>query len=210
MICSWGFFLGIMGISISVHGQKIIEKSWDASQFDQVELISEQVYRIEIFSEDSDQIRLETHFDGEYADNMMLSVMEESRTLKLSEQYRPLYKPPNDKLAAHKVISIEMKLYVPERLRVYLSADIGSVIGRGKFSNLQITLSRGFCELYHFEGDGTIVTKEGDITVYAQQGVVAEGVSKYGTVENELSLKGPFFLKAESVKGQIRLLKTPD
>lgn len=210
MLCSWGFFIVAFVFTTSLHGQKVLKKSWDAAQFDQLVLLSEQVYRIEIASEKTTQIRLEMHIDGEYADNMMVSVTEDNRILKLAENYRPLYEPPNDKLAAHKVISIEMKLYVPEDMNIHISAEIGSVIARGNYEKLEVTLVQGFCELYQFKGDGTVLTKGGDITVYAQEGMAGEAYSKYGTVENELVHEGSLFLRAESVNGHIRLLKTTD
>jgi len=186
----------------------VIEKTWDADAFDKLEISSDEVYKIKIIAEPTSEIKLISQIDGENYENLNIGASEKNKTLTLKPTYRPYFKPKNDKLAAHKVISIEMILTIPESMEVAISAKIASLEIQGSLQKLDVNLRDGHCFLKDFVGNARINTRDGDITVYAQHWVEGKAISKYGIIKNELSSKGKYLIQAESVNGNISLLKT--
>jgi len=101
-----------------------------------------------------------------------------------------------------------MILTIPESMEVAISAKIASLEIQGSLQKLDVNLRDGHCFLKDFVGNARINTRDGDITVYAQHWVTGKAISKYGIIKNELVSKGKYLIKAESVNGNISLLKT--
>ena len=137
-----------------------------------------------------------------------LNISEENKTLSLSTGFTPYFQAENDKLAAHKVISIEMKLNISNSLEVFVRSSIASLSTHGSFKNLQVELGNGNCVLNDFEGDAQLLTGNGNIRVVAHDTVGARAKTKRGKLTNELSATGNFYIDAESVNGDITLLKS--
>lgn len=209
IVLTWGFFL-LLNFSFIAFGysQKVIEKSWDANAFEKLEIISDDVFKIKIVTEPTSEIKLTSLIEGENYENMNIGASEKGKTLRLKPSYRPYFIPKNDKLAAHKLISIEMILTIPETLEVYINAKIASLEMQGKILRLDVNLRDGQCHLRDFTGNATLNTKQGDITVFAKEQVSGSGFSKKGSVKNNLTNTGIYLIKAESVNGNISLLKT--
>jgi hypothetical protein len=203
-----GYILVLLFMISEGFAQKILEKSWDAKEIEGLEIISDEVFKINLFSEETDQIQLITRIEGENYEQVVVQVSEAHQTIRLTTGYTPYFEATNDKLAAHKVISIEMDLYVPEHLEVFIQGAIVSVETLGVFKKLRLELDTGNCELHGFEGDALLNTKSGNITVYGKSDVFATGATKGGTLRNELSSPEKFRVRAQSVNGDITLLKS--
>ena len=188
--------------------QKIIEKSWDGEGIERINVVSDQIFNIKIVSDESETIDVIAKIEGEHSENVVLNVSEDKSTLSLSTGYSPYFKLANDKLAAHKVISIEIELHIPENLQVFVKASIASVETNGSFEEIHLELGNGNCLLKDFEGGAHINTRNGNITVYARETVSATGKTKTGTLQNELLTGGVFSIMAQSVNGDITLLKS--
>ena len=203
-----GYILVLFFMISEGFAQKILEKSWNVNEFQGLEIISEEIFKINLFSEVSDQIQLITRIEGENYEHVAVQVSEANQTLRLTTGYTPYFEATNDKLAAHKVISIEMDIHIPKHLEVFIQGAIVSVETRGVFQKLRLELDTGNCELYDFQGDALLNTKSGNITVYARSEVFAIGKSKRGTMRNELRSPGKFQVRAQSVNGDITLLQS--
>ncbi len=188
--------------------QKILEKSWNANEIQGLEIISDEVFKINLFSEATGRIQLITRIEGENYEHVVVEISEVHQTLRLTTGYTPYFEATNDKLAAHKVTSIEMDIHIPKHLEVFIQGSIVSVETRGVFQKLRLELDTGNCELHGFEGDASLNTKSGNITVYAGSEVFATGETKRGTMRNELRSPGKFRVRAQSVNGDITLLKS--
>lgn len=209
IVLTRGFFILLnLGFVVNGYSQKVIEKTWDADAFHKLEISSDEVYKIKIIAEPTSEIKLISQIEGENYENLNIGASEKNKTLTLKPTYRPYFKPKNDKLAAHKVISIEMILTIPESMEVAISAKIASLEIQGSLQKLDVNLRDGHCFLKDFVGNARINTRDGDITVYAQHWVTGKAISKYGIIKNELVSKGKYLIKAESVNGNISLLKT--
>lgn len=209
IVLTWGFFLMLtVGLVFNAYSQKVIEKSWDAMAFNKLEISSDDVFKIKIVTAPTSEIKLISLIDGENYESLNIGATEKGKTLTLKPTYRPFFKPKNDKLAAHKLISIEMMLTIPESMEVSINAKIASLETQGSIQFLNANLSTGICVLRDFLGHATLNTKQGDITVFTYDTVSGKAISKYGIINNELSGKGKYQIKAESVNGNISLLKT--
>ncbi|MEZ4778227.1 MAG: hypothetical protein R2786_02460 [Flavobacteriaceae bacterium] len=206
-----GFFLFFCLYFISNgFSQKVIEKFWKETAFNTIEIISDEVFKIEIIAGNFSEIKLQSKIAGENFESMNMGASEKGEVLTLKPSYRPYFTPQNDKLAAHKVISIEIQLFIPEGITVFITSKLASLEATGKFKELDVNLREGHCTLKEFSGNAMLNTRFGNILVYAKPEVSGVGVSKKGTVLNKLSTNAMYTLKAESVIGNISLLKSPE
>jgi len=109
---------------------------------------------------------------------------------------------PNDKLGAHKVVSIRLKITLPEYQNVFLSGASCQVITSGVFRDLGIVFNDGGCDLSHRAHNTEVTTGSAPITAHLQSGVV-DAQSKYGTVLREPIPRGNHHLKLYSTRGDI-------
>ncbi len=191
--------------TLSLFAQKEIEKHWDATGIDTLWISSDQVYNVKIKSGDNGIIDLLTSIEGEYFESVTVDTKIISRTLKIDTGFSPFFKPKNDKLAAHKVLSIEMTLQVPENLAVVIRSKSASVRFEGNISFLETALDNGNCELSRFRGNARLYSISGDITVDALTNVGGRAISEEGSLYNELELEGVYFIEATSKQGSISL-----
>ncbi|WP_034260196.1 hypothetical protein [Altibacter lentus] len=208
MIRTVFYIIFFCSITSALTAQKMLQKEWDVAGIHSVILQSDVVYKVQILSEEINTINLITTIEGETFENVLIEATEEAGVLHLSTGYSPYFVPENDKLAAHKVLGIEMVLKVPKKLRVSLHSALASVKAVGTFTHLEVALEQGDCELLQFTGNATLQTLTGAIVVYATQGVSGTAVSKKGEVINLLPTTGDYKINAESRTGTIQLLQT--
>ena len=204
-----GFFCFLFFTQLG-YTQKIIQKSWEGSAFEILEIISDEVFKIEIITGDFSEIRLHVNITGENFESMTIGVSEKNKVLTLKPSFRPFFVPQNDKLAAHKMLSIEMTLYLPEQKKVVVDSKLASLVTKGSFQKLDVNLRDGTCLLQEFSGNAVVNTQQGDISVFAKPFVYGTAMSKHGKVTNRLTNIGNYTLKAQSVNGNISLYQSPE
>ncbi len=186
-----------------------MEQEFSASEISTIEISTETIYHIKITSEKTNTIKIKTHIEGEHYENVVLNMIEKEGTLQIDTSFSPFFKTENDKLAAHKVIAIEIELIVPEEISIKIEAEIASVETYGKFKNISVLLENGNCKLQDFLGNAMLKTKQGFIEVYAENKMFARAISKKGTVINELLNRNKnasdYQIEAESLSGDISL-----
>lgn len=194
-----------IGISTGMTAQKVMERSWDASVFERITIDGDAIFDIKVVASATSAIKLHVKAAGEYSDYVVLEISEEDRQLVISTGYSPYFFGANDKLAAHKVMSIELQLHIPEDLVVAVSSKLASFYGVGHFKHLSVLLLDGRCELWSFLGEASIKNRDGDILVYAKHGVVGTAKSGTGRVLNTLPNYGVHKINVQSVNGDITL-----
>ncbi|MCF6307346.1 MAG: hypothetical protein L3J09_05250 [Flavobacteriaceae bacterium] len=190
--------------------QKIIEREFNASEITSIEINSDVIYHIKITSEKTKQIKIKTYIEGENYENVVLGIVEENNNiLYINTSFTPFFKAKNDKLAVHKVISIEMELIVPESKVIKIEASIASVEITGKYKAVSVLLESGNCSLFKFKGNAKLKTKQGFIKVYASRDTFGLANSIKGVATNNLDSQrfknGYYRIVAESVSGDISL-----
>ena len=211
----WGFFMRkflnisiFIFVTISLHAQKVMDKAWSSEGLESIDIRSDEVFNIFISNSDDEQITAVIKVEGETYENVVLEVDKKEASMVINTAYAPYFEPYNDKLAAHKVLAIEMHVKVPARLKVNVEAEIATVVATGTYKFLDLALDRGNGEVKDFQGNARVYTKEGFIKVKARNGTAGTAKSVRGKVVNELPSKGLFMVEAESISGDIWLLQT--
>ncbi len=199
--------LAVILFSTEATGQKVLQKEFNASGFETLAIKSDEVFTVNISTKQTDKITIQTHVEGEHYESVLVNTSEKNRKLLVTTSYSPFFKKENDKLAAHKVIAIDMDITIPEAMGVEIESKIASVTGKGTFKNVYVALENGTCSFKNFVGNATLYTKKGAIAVYAKPNVSGEAISKKGTISNQLPRKGKYKIKAESITGSITLLQ---
>ncbi len=197
-----------MLITVNCQAQKVIHRSLDAEGIQKLEIHSDQVFLIKIETLDTDTIEIITEVEGENYENVVLSVQDSQGVLRVTTAYTPYFEAANDKLAAHKVISIEMTLQVPKNLEVFVSSFIASVEAVGTYESFYTGLNNGNCTLHEFLGNAQLNSRHGFIKVYAKSGVFGKAISQRGKVANNLPELGLYEVIAQSVNGDVILEPT--
>lgn len=191
------------------YSQKILEREWDALAISSIEIDSDAVFNVKISSQkSSEKIILKTYIDGETYESVLISASVENKKLKISTGYSPFFSFKNDKLAAHKLISIEMELLVPEDMELAVFSSLASVTANGSFKMMRTELYNGNCLLKEFSGNAILQTRLGTITAYCKPNVAGKANSKDGKIINKLPKRAKFLIVAKSTHGAITLLQT--
>lgn len=194
--------------SQDVCGQKLIERNWDSHGISRLLLTTDMAYSINITTARVSQISLRARAEGETFEHVLINEKLDQDQLQLFTSYTPYYEPINDKLAAHKVMGLDVQLTLPEGMVVEVRSALASVQGQGRFLDFSARLEDGNCTLKEFKGNARLITQGGFICVSAKEGVTGKATSKHGKVLNTLAENGNYLIWAESVRGDIKLLPT--
>lgn len=188
--------------------QKVIQKEIASDGIQILSIPDDVIYKITIQSSEESIVKISAHISGEHAESVVIDARIIEDTLSLKTGFTPFFDLENDKLAAHKVMAIEMEITLPKEMAVQIKSKLASVNTEGIFKNLDISLENGNCILTNFLGNAHLKTMGGNITVWAKKNVSGKAFSKNGTVENELPNQRKFLVEAESSSGNISLLQT--
>ena len=191
------------------YSQKIIERDFDATLINSIEINSDIINSILIHSDKTNHIKIIAKIEGEHYENVVLSMVEKGNILFLKPDYTPFFEAENDKLAAHKIQSIDLEITVPEDIEISISSIMASVTTQGKFKALKALLGSGNCNLQEFVGDAYLKTKTGSIVVSTKENIFGSAVSKKGIIINQLSdnKNSKYTIIAETNMGEISLFQ---
>ncbi|MGB6153430.1 MAG: hypothetical protein WBG48_15730 [Pricia sp.] len=186
--------------------QKIVEKSIINPDIRAISLDVTNNFKVSVSTVAGNEMLLEASIDGEYSKDLLVNVAQSGNTLLVSTGFSPNFVKPNDKLSAHKVISIALKVSLPERKSVSIYGTGCHVAASGDYEMLKISLSDGRCNLKNIRGSAKVSTQSGSISVLAESAKI-KALSKYGHVgKNHIPL-GDTFYDISSVTGDIILDK---
>lgn len=199
------FFLLLINYQLSA--QKLIDETFSALELKTIVIDGSSIFKIDLQTRPSKAIHLITKIEGEYTPEIAVAYKIKDSTLYIGSVFRSSFALHNDKLSAHKVVSIEVVLEIPEHLKVYLKSDIGSAKIRGKYTFITAELSQGNCVLKDFIGSGIINTINGNITLETNFAQI-KAHTKYGSLIKEAIVSGENTIKINSINGDIYLKKT--
>ena len=193
--------------SFSGFAQKRVEKSVLDSDISNIRIDANSCFQVVLSTVTSQEIRVEAQMDGEYSPDLELTLVEQGNTLVVNAGFHPEFKKPNDKLSAHKVVSISLDIAIPEYKNVTLYGTNTRVVADGNYKKLGITLSDGSCKLKNITEVVEVKTHSGDIIIYENAAVVT-AESKYGKVSDNPIPSGHHQYELNTVTGNIKLHKT--
>ena len=184
--------------------QKVVKKSIIDTSISSYQIDASNCFSINIQTVDTDEIVVEATIDGEYRNDLVLNVKEEGTSVVVSAGFQPNFKNPNDKLSAHKVVSIALEIQLPEYKNVRIFGTNSNIKVTGFYENLKITLNDGYCQLSRVEGKANVTTQSGDIIVKSKSAEISAN-SKYGKIATNLIPNGNTKYNLNTVTGNILL-----
>ena len=161
--------------------QKLVEKTVLSPKTTSVLIHGENCFKIDLTTHTGDQLQVEATMEGEYAKDLAVKLEQNGDNFQISTDFLPSFNRPNDKLSAHKVISIALKISIPEYVKTDVFGTHTNVFAMGNYRSLNITLADGNCKLGSITENVNVRTQKGEILVGNAKGsVTAE--SKYGKV----------------------------
>ncbi|WP_432412090.1 hypothetical protein [Rasiella sp. SM2506] len=192
-----------------VWGQKELSRTYFAEGIENISIDANGVHSLNVVAAKVEEISVSVHLEGETSEEIVIKEQLENNQLALGFSSWPLAKTYNDKLSAHKIISVAVTLSIPEHLFVSITSNTTAVFAEGTFKSLSVDIEDEICVLQDFNGDATLKTNRGTILVLVQnKSTSAKATTTYGTLENTLSKYGIFTIYAESVHGNISLQQT--
>lgn len=204
----WRCYLPFLLIfSYSVQGQKAIKKSIVHPGISFISIDANNCYSVSLETQKGEEVLVTAQIDGEYNPDILINIKEEGTAILISAGFQPNFVVPNDKLSAHKVISIALQLTLPEFKSVSLFGTNTNVTVFGSYKDLRISLNDGQCRLNQVSEYAEVTTQSGDIGVWDRTADI-EAISKFGKVyENGIPF-GPHQYILKTTTGNITLNKT--
>lgn len=187
--------------------QKTVTREILAENITDIHIDGHEMFQIKIVTNKSNVIAYTSHFEGENSNNLVLVSNILDNVLEISSKYQPFFIPIDDKLAAHKVISIKLELSIPENLSVSINSDAAHVFMQGSFNAVNIDLKNGPCELNEFIGSAKVKTTQGQISVNTNYATV-NTYTKNGQLSVQPISSGKNRIQLKSLNGNIIVTKT--
>lgn len=190
-----------------LNAQKRVDKIIDAQSISTLVINGNNCFKIHVLASKTKQITIQTKIEGEHSEDMVVMARKSNDTLFVSTGFQPLFEADNDKLSAHKVMSVELEIQVPKYINLNIKSDIASVEAEGVFNTAFIELNEGRCKLFSFLGSARVNTIKGSILVETNYAEV-KAFSRHGTVKLQSLIFGENQLDLKSIHGDISVTKT--
>lgn len=196
------FFFGFQ-----IQAQKTTNKSFSSKGISTLVIDGSSVFKMTIEATKTKSISIQSIVEGEHNEQVVLLTEIKNKQLHISSVYQPLFVDNNDKLSAHKLISVEFKIRIPEHLKVFISSNIASVFMSGIFNQVTTELTNGSFNADNFQGNLLVNTIHGDIHLETNQATV-EVSSKHGIINQNPLEEGKQQISLNSINGNITVTKT--
>ncbi len=185
-------------------GQKVLTKTYPVPDKALVQLDVHHNYLLEVATSEREDILVEALMEGEYRGEMLVHLTTEGTTVNIATRSQPAFDFPNDKLAAHKVISVGLRVTLPRYLSVQVYGESANVRLSGVFHEADVALSSGNTTLDIEAEQVGVRTQSGNIVVYKKdEGVLAK--SQYGRVQDRTrSMTKPIY-NLRTITGNITI-----
>lgn len=201
-------FMFVLFISFGMlNAQKVVKKAVQNPETSNLLIDANNCYQIDLTTTSAKDIVIEAFMDGEYKNDLLIKIEEDGPTIAVSAGFHPNFIKPNDKLSAHKVISIALKVQIPKNMKVNLFGVNANVYATGNYEDIRVTLDDGNCNFNTIMGMASATTQSGDIYVYSN-GAIIETNTNFGHISNNGIPKGDNYFKLTTTKGNIYLRKT--
>ena len=207
LVMGRGVFILILLMCFGLlNAQKVVKKSILNPDTSSIFIDADNCFKVEITTTLSKEIVVEALIDGEYKNDLLVKIEEDGPRIGISTGFQPNFIKPNDKLSAHKVISISLKVQLPENMNVSLFGSNTNVYAKGSYKDLKVTLADGTCNFRSINGIAHALTRSGDIYVYSK-GATIETQNSFGSTEIGNIPKGADYFNLVTTTGNIYLNK---
>lgn len=200
------FFIVVCCFPSVALAQKQVQKSIDAQSIDFIQVDAGQCFEVVLTTEDTNTIAVKAQLEGEYSAGIDVNFRQDGSTLFVSTEFGTTFNLPNDKLSAHKVVSVSLHITVPNYKKVVVQGETTHVTAQGDYEYLGVVLSDGSCELRQVTSAASVKTHSGNISVVASDGEVTAS-SSYGSIDSAPFPSSTNTYKLSTVTGRIQLSK---
>ena len=193
-------------LAVGAYAQKRVVKSLVNPRTTWVHIDSEVCFELRLHNSDSDLVVVEAKLDGEYSEDLVISMEEDGNTLIITPGFRPNFKHPNDKLSAHKVVSVFLDIAIPAYTNFMIFGTHTRVSATGIFTNGKVVLDDGSCDLQAEAEELEVVTQSGDIR-FTSKGAVLTVNSKFGVVYGDTMSTGNGLVTLQTISGDIEVVQ---
>lgn len=197
-----GLFL--TGVVPACRAQRHLQKTYLDPAVNAIIISGEQCFQVMVDTSPTQEVTVEADMEGEYQNDVFIQMETLGNTLRIGTDYAPNFERPNDKLSAHKVLSVKLKILLPEHLKVSLVAGDCQVKASGNYRELSVKIAGGGCTLQGRAYRTDIDTISGFIFAVIQEGQIS-AQSGYGEVYLGSVPDGPDRYTFKSVRGSIRV-----
>jgi len=196
-------------VTMSLYAQKRLTQTYDATAIKELYINSNEIFKIKITTREVREITVATIIDGETFASTLLNTTINDGVLKITTGKTPDYIPFNDKLAAHKVLAIELEITIPRGLDVSIYSTLASVDSYGKLGQVRIDLDRGHFkgEEFRFRESAKINTISGSIYVSSNL-VNVTAQSRNGKINIPPTQADGPLLEIKSIHGDVTVVKS--
>ncbi len=184
--------------------QKVLKKVVLDTNISLVQIDANNCFEINLETTNGHELVVEATIDGEYKKDLLLTMKEDGTTLHIGGGFQQNFINPNDKLSAHKVISIALRITLPKNKNVAIYGTSCNLMVKGAYKKLDVSLNDGSCDLYSIVGAVVVHTQSGDITANSAAATI-NSASKYGAIESENIPVGDNQYDLSTVTGDIHL-----
>lgn len=184
--------------------QRRLQKTFLDDHVKSVIISGDQCFEINLGTTPTQEVVVQADMEGEYQNDVFIEMETIGNSLRIGTNFAPNFERPNDKLSAHKVLSIRLNVLLPEWLKVSLSAVDCQVATTGNYRELQIMLSGGGCSLQHQAEQTLVNTISGFIEAKVISGQI-NAHSGFGEVNLEKVPNGDAIYSLKSTRGNIRV-----
>ena len=163
---------------------------------------SDEVFEIYVKTTDASEMQINAEVEGENFESILLSTSIENGLWYIQTNRSVGFNPIDDKLAAHKVISVVLNIEMPAYKELWVTSNLASVNAEGRYQFINLNLSGGDCTLFNFLGNGIVNTLRGSIAVDTQHTAI-DFLSRNGNENIENKPNGKYHLNLKSVDGNI-------
>lgn len=183
-------------------GQKQMQYRIPAEELKGIYIDSDEVFQIRVQTSKIQEFKITAAVEGETFESVLVDPKQENDLWRIYIKRSIGFNAFDDKLAAHKVISIVLNIEIPENKELWVRSSLASLWAEGTFKYLNVNLMSGDCNLINYLGDGVINTLRGSIYIETSNAQV-EAISRNGNNETENKSDGKYHLKLKSVDGNI-------
>ena len=196
-------------LSGNLFAQKRLFKTYDVSDTHTLFIKSDDIFQIKLTTAQTDQITIYTQIEGETFESSLLHTEIVDGVLNITTGRTPDFIPFNDKLSAHKVLSIVLEIILPEGLTLDVYSTLASVDAQGDYNQIRMNLGRGGCYLsgLRFRESAHINTISGNITVETENAKIL-AQSRNGNIVIPKGMNGINTIELQTIDGDITVIKS--
>ncbi|UNY99460.1 hypothetical protein MQE36_03740 [Zhouia spongiae] len=166
-----------------MRSQKQVEKVLPSRNISKVEIEALSAYKVVVSTVKKTDITIKARMNGAYQEQLYIVSGQEGKALRIKAELTPLFQVPDDKLSAHKVLSVVITVELPENMSLHVVGADTELQIRGKYDEI-VTKTRsektlfqntvGRINAYSFKGDLFYITSKGQIEAVSEYGVVCK------------------------------------